>query len=65
LASGLQLSGGVKNLSNTFYRDPIGLTPAVDSMIGAGRTYYVNLTWNSEEATRALRKNNRFSSSSR
>src|SRR5262249_9204309 len=30
LAAGLQLIAGVKNLSNTFYRDPAGLTPMVD-----------------------------------
>jgi outer membrane receptor for ferrienterochelin and colicins len=45
LAGGLELSAGIKNLSNTFYREPAGLTRTVDSMIGAGRTYYLKLTW--------------------
>jgi iron complex outermembrane receptor protein len=49
LVAGLQFSAGVKNLSNSFYRDPAGLTPTVDSMIGAGRTYYLNVTWHSSE----------------
>ena len=47
LPGGLQLSAGVKNLSNSFYREPSGLTPTVDSMIGAGRTFYVNVAWHS------------------
>jgi iron complex outermembrane receptor protein len=46
---GFELSMGVKNLSNSFYRDPVGLSPAVDSMIGAGRTYYLNLGWHTPE----------------
>jgi outer membrane receptor protein involved in Fe transport len=50
LPGGLQISMGVKNLSNSFYRDPVGLTPAVDSMIGTGRTYYVNLGWHTPES---------------
>jgi hypothetical protein len=45
LAGGLQISMGIKNLSNSFYRDPVGLSEAVDSMIGAGRSYYLNLGW--------------------
>ena len=49
LAAGLQFSAGVKNLSNSFYRDPAGLTPTVDSMIGSGRTYYLNVAWHSPE----------------
>jgi iron complex outermembrane receptor protein len=49
LVAGLQLSAGVKNLSNSFYRDPAGLTPTVDSVIGAGRTYYLNVTWHSAD----------------
>ena len=49
LLAGLELSAGVKNLSNSFYRDPAGLTPTVDSMIGTGRTYYLNVTWHSSE----------------
>ena len=49
LAAGLQLSAGVKNLSNSFYRDPAGLTPTVDSMIGSGRTFFLSVTWHSEE----------------
>ena len=49
VAAGLQFSAGIKNLSNSFYRDPAGLTPTVDSMIGAGREYYLNVTWHSPE----------------
>ena len=49
LAAGLQFSAEVKNLSNSFYRDPVGLTPTVDSMIGTGRTYYLSVTWHSAE----------------
>jgi len=49
LAAGLQFSAGIKNLSNSFYRDPAGLTPTVDSVIGSGRTYYLNVTWHSAE----------------
>jgi outer membrane receptor for ferrienterochelin and colicins len=47
LAGGVQISMGARNLSNSFYRDPVGLSEAVDSMIGAGRTYYLNLSWHS------------------
>jgi len=47
LRGGVEFSAGIKNLSNTFYRDPVGLSPTVDSMIGTGRTYYLNLTWHS------------------
>jgi outer membrane receptor protein involved in Fe transport len=47
LAGGLEISMGIKNLSNSFYRDPVGLSEAVDSMIGTGRTYYLNLAWHS------------------
>jgi hypothetical protein len=50
LAGGLQISIGIKNLSNSFYRDPAGLSESVSSMIGAGRTYYLNLGWYSDEA---------------
>ena len=49
LAAGLQFSAGIKNLSNSFYRDPAGLTPTVDSVIGSGRTYFLNVTWHSPE----------------
>jgi iron complex outermembrane receptor protein len=49
LVAGLQFSAGVKNLSNSFYRDPAGLTPTVDSVIGSGRTFYLNVTWHSSE----------------
>ena len=45
LPGGLQITAGIKNLSNSFYREPVGLTAAVDSMIGTGRTFYVNLNW--------------------
>jgi outer membrane receptor for ferrienterochelin and colicins len=47
LPGGLELSMGIRNLSNSFYRDPAGLSPVVDSMIGTGRTYYLNLAWHS------------------
>lgn len=49
---GLAFSAGIKNLSNSFYRDPAGLTPTVDSMIGAGRTCYVRLNWRSRDEMR-------------
>jgi outer membrane receptor protein involved in Fe transport len=49
LPGGMELSAGIKNLSNTFYRDPVGLSSTVDSMIGDGRTYYLNLIWHSPE----------------
>ena len=48
-AGGFQLSAGVKNLSNSFYRDPVGLTPTVDTIIGNGRSYYFILSWSSAE----------------
>ncbi len=48
-AGGLALTAGIKNLSNSYYRDPVGLTPTVDSMIGDGRTYFLNLAWHSAE----------------
>ena len=47
LPGGLQFTAGIKNLSNSFYRDPSGLTPTVDSMIGTGRTFFVNVAWHS------------------
>jgi len=47
LPGGLEVNGGIKNLSNSFYRDPIGLTHTVDTAIGNGRTYYFALTWHS------------------
>ena len=47
LPGGLEFSAGVRNLSNTLYRDPAGLTPKVDSVIAPGRTYFLNLTWRS------------------
>jgi iron complex outermembrane receptor protein len=59
LAAGLQFSAGVKNLSNSFYRDPAGLTPTVDSVIGSGRTYYLNVTWHSAERDSAPKARNR------
>jgi outer membrane receptor for ferrienterochelin and colicins len=49
LPCGLELSAGIKNLSNTFYRDPAGLSSTIDSMIGDGRSYYLNLIWRSPE----------------
>ena len=48
-AGGFQFSAGVKNLSNSFYRDPAGLSPLVDSLVGNGRTYYLNLSWHGAE----------------
>jgi len=42
---GYEVSMGVKNLSNTFYRVPTGLSGTVDNIIGDGRTYFVNLAW--------------------
>lgn len=42
---GCEVTMGVKNLSNTFYRVPAGLSETVDNIIGDGRTYFVNLTW--------------------
>ena len=62
LPGGLQFSAGVKNLSNSFYRDPAGLTPTVDSVIGAGRTYYLNVTWQSADRDSNLRDKNRSGS---
>jgi outer membrane receptor protein involved in Fe transport len=47
LVGGLGFSVGVRNLSNAFYRDPVGLTQTVDSMIGQGRTYFLTVTWRS------------------
>lgn len=47
LAGGFEFSAGVRNLSNSFYRDLAGLTPTVHSVIGMGRTYFVNLIWHS------------------
>jgi iron complex outermembrane receptor protein len=54
LGKGFEFSAGVRNLSNSFYRDPGGLTPTVDSMIGMGRSYFLSLTWHSA-ADRAAR----------
>lgn len=45
LVEGLQFTAGVKNLSNSYYRDPAGLTAMVDSVIGPGRTFYLSLAW--------------------
>ena len=59
LVAGLQFSAGVKNLSNSFYRDPAGMTPTVDSVIGSGRTYYLNVTWHSAERDTAPKGKNR------
>lgn len=47
LAGGFEFSAGVRNLSNSFYREPAGLTPTVDSVIGMGRSYFLNLIWHS------------------
>ena len=56
LTAGLQFSAGVKNLSNSFYRDPVGLTPTVDSVIGTGRTYYFSVTWHGADRDAAPRR---------
>lgn len=63
-AAGWQLSAGIKNLSNSFYRDPTGLTPIVDSMVRSGRTYYLNLMWHSAERENALNRKHGSSSQS-
>jgi outer membrane receptor protein involved in Fe transport len=47
LPGGFQVTAGIKNLSNSFYRDPAGLTPTVDTVIGSGRTYFLNIAWHS------------------
>jgi len=65
LIAGLQFCAGIKNLSNSFYRDPAGLTPAVDSMIGAGRTYYLNVTWHGGEGDSDPKHKNHKTLSSR
>lgn len=48
-AGGFQFSAGVKNLSNSFYREPAGLSEIVDSMVGNGRTFYLNMSWHELE----------------
>ena len=65
LLAGLQFSAGVKNLSNSFYRDPVGLTPTVDSMIARGRTYYLNVTWHGGEGNSDPQDKNRTGPSGR
>jgi iron complex outermembrane receptor protein len=55
----LQVTAGIKNLSNAFYRDPAGLTATVDSVIGSGRTYYLNVTWHSADRDAAAKVKNR------
>jgi len=49
LPSGLQITGGIKNLSNSYYEYAVGLANGVDRMPGTGRTYYVTLGWNSPQ----------------
>ena len=49
MPGGISFSAGVKNLSNAFYRDPAALNEVVDSMIGRGRAYYLNLSWHGLE----------------
>jgi outer membrane receptor for ferrienterochelin and colicins len=46
-AGGFQVTAGVQNLSNSFYREPVGLSSQVDSMTGAGRGFYFTLSWRS------------------
>jgi hypothetical protein len=59
LIEGIQFSAGVKNLSNSFYRDPAGLTPTIDSVTGAGRTYYLSLAWHSADKDAAPKNKTR------
>ena len=59
LIEGIQFSAGVKNLSNSFYRDPAGLTPTIDSVTGAGRTYYLSLAWHSADKDAAPKNKSR------
>lgn len=58
LPGGLQLSMGIKNLSNSFYRDPVGLNAVVDTMIGNGRTYYLNLSWHQPQRNDSTKEKN-------
>lgn len=46
-AGGLELCARISNLSNTYYRDPVGLSGLVDSMTGPGRSYSLSLIWRS------------------
>jgi outer membrane receptor for ferrienterochelin and colicins len=48
-AAGLQFGISMKNLSNSAYRDPAGLTPSVDSVAGAGRTFCISVVWRPTE----------------
>ena len=41
LPLGIDLQAGVRNLSNTRYVDPIGLTPSVDTILQPGRTFFL------------------------
>jgi outer membrane receptor protein involved in Fe transport len=50
LAGGFGLGGGIKNLSNTYYQMPAALAGVVDSIAGAGRTFYLSATWSSPDA---------------
>lgn len=43
LPSGVDIQAGVRNLSNTRYVDPAGLTPSVDTIVQPGRTYFVTV----------------------
>ena len=38
---GIDLQFGVRNLSNTRYVDPIGLSPSVDTVLQPGRTFFL------------------------
>ena len=40
LRTGLQLQGGVRNITNSAYSDPVGLTADVDTLRQPGRTFF-------------------------
>jgi iron complex outermembrane receptor protein len=42
---GVEIQAGVRNLLDRQYRDPVALTPAVDTLLAKGRTFFVTLTW--------------------
>ncbi len=57
--SGVQFTAGIRNFTNSSYRDPIGITPTVNSIPRNERTFYLNIGWqsarDSEAAVRASR----------
>jgi iron complex outermembrane receptor protein len=44
LPQGMEFRAGVRNLSNLAYSDPIGLTPTVDTLPEAGRTFFFSFS---------------------